>query len=575
MAYTGPAMNRSTLIAIFALGLLLAPMPFAQEEASEQVESSPSFEKAQLVVVCPINGMIDRGIAVVVERAIEEAEAQNATAVVFVVDTPGGLVDAAIEITRSIQDAECNTISYIEGMGAISAGAIISYACDTIIMAPDSNMGAATPVIASPEGMQETSEKTVSYIRGKMRALAEANGHNPDIAEAMVDKDIELRGRVQEDGTLKVYTSSGGGETVQANAGNTNSTAPARDPMEEIFRVLTPEDAPVPYESPEEVPGSGSGTTELAQAGGEVEDGETVFEDGSRLILPKGKLLTLTASEAEEYGVIPFVVETLDGALTELGYAGFKKITIEPNWAEKVFRFLTNPTISGLLLLIALGGLYFEVQSPGFGLPGIMAIAALGILFGAHYVLGLAEWGELLLLVLGLSLIAAEIFLFPGFGIAGLGGILCLIVGLYLTFTNFTIPQYEWEFERMYDALYSMSLAIVAFLILAVLSWRYMPRSRILNSILVLGDSQQTQAGYVVQTDEEEESAIGLTGVAVTALRPAGKGRFGAKTYQIVSRGEFLDAGTPIRIVQVEGNRYVVDRAEPSTSDLSPQGNSQ
>ena len=169
------------------------------------VFAEDTAEPKSIVVVCPIEGMIDEGILVIVKRAVKEARELDATAIVFRVNTPGGRVDSAVNIAAAIGGAHCRTIAYIEGMGAISAGALISFSCDDMIMTAGSNNGAATPVIPSAQGMLPTSEKEVSFMRAKMRALAEANGHNPHIAHAMVDKDIELRGYTGEDGTYHVY----------------------------------------------------------------------------------------------------------------------------------------------------------------------------------------------------------------------------------------------------------------------------------------------------------------------------------------------------------------------------------
>ncbi|MEX2016152.1 MAG: ATP-dependent Clp protease proteolytic subunit, partial [Candidatus Hydrogenedentales bacterium] len=116
-------------------------------------------EIGDVVIVCPIEGMIDEGIAVIVERAVEEANEKGAKALIFRIDTPGGRVDSAVKIASAIQRSRTLTIAYIEGMGAISAGALISMACDEIVMAPGSNIGAAAPVIPTAEGMQPTGEK--------------------------------------------------------------------------------------------------------------------------------------------------------------------------------------------------------------------------------------------------------------------------------------------------------------------------------------------------------------------------------------------------------------------------------
>ena len=120
-----------------------------------QAQEAPAPEA--FIVVCPIEEMVDDGMAVIVERAIEEA--RGAAALIFHVDTPGGLVDAAIEISNSILNAPCPTIAYLDGMGAISAGALISYSCDHIVMAPATNIGASAPVLAGGQEAAPTMDK--------------------------------------------------------------------------------------------------------------------------------------------------------------------------------------------------------------------------------------------------------------------------------------------------------------------------------------------------------------------------------------------------------------------------------
>ena len=163
-------------------------------------------EPTSHIVTVRLDGMVDDGMSVLAARAIREAA--NADAIVFIVDTPGGLVDAAINISDLIVKAPCKTIAYIDGMGAISAGALISYACDEIVMSPSTNMGAAQPVTFGSSGTEPLGEKETSFVRAKFAALAEMKGRNPDIAMAMVDKDIELRAYQKQDGTVEIRGNS-------------------------------------------------------------------------------------------------------------------------------------------------------------------------------------------------------------------------------------------------------------------------------------------------------------------------------------------------------------------------------
>lgn len=498
------------------------------------------------VVVCPVSDLIDDGIAVVVERAVREA--READALVLEVDTPGGLIDAAIEISKSIGNARCQTIAYVKGMGAISAGALISYACDDIIMEPDTNIGAATPVVVGPQGMQPTGEKEVSFMRAKLRALAERNAHNPAIAEAMVDKDIELRSYLDPQGDWQIFA-------VYPDADVTPpDSAEVPEPAEVIRRAL------------EALPPELEGVKELAEDFLPESDEPPapsavapVEPDETGIILPKGKLLTLTPKEAVKYGVIPTTANNLTEVLAYYGHHGKEVRRIEMTLAERLFRFLTNPIVSGLLLMLGIGGLYFEVKTPGFGFPGTFGLICLALFFGAHVVLGVAEWLDILLVLTGLALLVVEVAVLPGFGIAGISGIVCLLLGLYMSLTKVTIPRYSWEFDRLGGALTSFLVTAVTLTVLVYLLSKILPRTP-LHGLLVLTHAQAPSVGYVVQTAEEHDAAIGLQGVATSMLRPVGRGRFQGKSYQVVTRSEFIEKGTPIEIVQVDGNRYVVDR---------------
>jgi len=505
------------------------------------------------VVVCPIEGMIDDGVGVLVERAVKEAA--GAKALVFEIDTPGGLVDSAIRVTESILSAPCPTIAYIRGMGAISAGALISFSCRHIIMTPDTNIGAATPVIPSTEGMLPTGEKEVSFMRAKMRALAERNNHNPALAEAMVDKDIELRSYKDANGKLQIFAVYSSGTQEQAAPSKTFNT----DDAVKIVKKLLDE-TPIQTEQPKK--------TEEPESARRFASSETtptpVPIEQTQLILPAGKLLTLTPKEAIEYGLIPTTANTLTEVLAYYNFAGSETRRVTPTWAEVIFRWLSNPMVSGLLLMFGIGGLYLEMKTPGFSLAGVVGFTCLALFFGAHLVLGVAEWLDVLLVIAGIVLILVEIFILPGVGIVGVAGVLCLLFGLYLTMTGVAIPKYSWDYERLKDAAISLTVAATSFALLVYTAWRLFPHTPLYGRFVQI-HVQQPDKGYVVQTAEQRAAAIGLKGIAASMLRPAGRGRFGEVSYQVVSRGEYIPPGTPIVIVQVDGNRYVVERLKEKT----------
>jgi len=293
------------------------------------------------------------------------------------------------------------------------------------------------------------------------------------------------------------------------------------------------------------------------------EPGTLVYEDGSEQMLASGKLLTMTPMEAEKYGLIPAIVTSLDEAVAFYALGDVAYVEIEVNWAEKTFRFLTNPTVTGLLLMLGMGGLYFEVKTPGFGVPGLIGVVCLTLLFGSHFVLGLTDVIDIVLIVSGLILLVVELFVLPGFGIAGLAGFACLLLGTYLALVNAPIPQYSWDYDRLSEVGYSFSISIFSFFVVVGVTWRLLPRTALYGPLVMAG-TQQTAEGYVTQTAEDVEAGLGQRGRTLSMLRPTGWGRFGDKKFRIVSRGEFIPRNVPVEIVEVEGNRYVVERREDS-----------
>ncbi len=553
-------MTRQTLILLFLGGGLAALF-----DAGAQTSSSPEQVPVDpFAVICPITEMVDDGMAVLVERAVKEAK--GAAVLVFEIDTPGGRVDSAIEITKDIVDAPCKTVAYIKGQGAISAGALIAYACDEIVMAPATSIGASAPVLATGGDPSETmDQKTKSFLRSRYRALAEEQNHNPLLAEAMVDPNIELRGRKLPDGTYEIYEHNPEERGRSDAAGVVESVRDTmRGPTGELVRDLLREvtGVPIPESPPPLEKNASEEGTERTEPEGEAEtaaDDSNVerFDDGSELICARGELLTLTSKEAQRYGLIPGTAPNLDSALAYAHDGALTKRPIVPKWDETLYRWLTSPMIAGFLLLIGIGGIYVEFKTPGVWLPGVVGVIALAIFFGAHLVIGLADWFDLFLVAAGLMLLAAEIFVIPGFTLAGIGGFLCLFVGLYMSLTRVTLPQYSWEFARLQDAAQTLTTTSVLFVLLVVLTWKLFPSSPFANW-LILRHAQQDTAGYVVQTDAQVQAAVGLCGISLSVLRPAGRGHFGDVTYDIVTRGEFVESGRPIVIVEAEGNRYVV-----------------
>ncbi|MCC6697713.1 MAG: hypothetical protein IT365_18945, partial [Candidatus Hydrogenedentes bacterium] len=388
------------------------------------------------------------------------------------------------------------------------------------------------------------------------KALGEVKGHNPDIGQAMVDQDIELLATPRGDGTFDVKATNSGqaatteGESTIEKAVDAlqETTELPLEPLKDIVKELT------------------------ADPKGELDQSEEVQKalsqpppapgmEGAHIVIGRDKLLTLTPEEAVKYRLIEHTPRDLDHLLRTYGMENARRVEMKLTWSEDLYSWLTSPAVASILLLIGIGGIYVEMKTPGFGLPGTIGIIALALFFGARGVIGLADWIDILLVVTGLILIVVEIFFIPGFGIVGGLGLVSLLTGLFLsfTFTDFSFSMYSWNFDRFRDAGMTVTLTALGLVVLVATLWKVLPHTP-LHGWLVLNEVQQTGRGFTVQPESECVAAIGLRGVASSMLRPAGRARFGDKTLLVVSRAEFVEPGTPVQIVEVEGNRYVVDR---------------
>jgi membrane-bound serine protease (ClpP class) len=425
-----------------------------------------SWAQDARVVLMSVSGTIDLGLAPYTSRVIREAEAMEATALILHINTPGGRLDAAIQMRDALLDAKLDTIAFID-KEAYSAGALIALAAKRIYMTGGAVIGAATPIDQSG---QKVSEKYVSAIRKLFRATAEQNGRPPEIAEAMVDEDVAIPNLVE-----------------------------------------------------------------------------------------KGKLLTLTTQEALTWKVADGRFDTLDALLRHLHVSRGQLITIAPNWAELLVRVLTNPMLSSLLLSAGMLALLAELLSPGFGILGTIGLVSLALFFGSHYLVGLAGWEEALLIVAGLLLLAAELLIIPGFGVAGILGILALGAGLFLSFLG-SYPAAEDIWRAGTTLLTSLLLMGVGTVVLLMLLPGLPMWSR-LNLRTHLGKEPE---GIPTPLKVRLPSArLGIQGMTLTPLRPAGIGLFDGERLDITSEGGYVPANTPVIIVRVEGNQLIV-RPTPS-----------
>ena len=268
-------------------------------------------------------------------------------------------------------------------------------------------------------------------------------------------------------------------------------------------------------------------------------------------VIDKGKLLTLTTEEALKHQVIDFRANTLEAVLQSLNLADAAIHRTSETWAESLVRFLTHPVVSSLLMMVGMLGVLMELRVPGFGLPGTVGLISLALFFWGHGLVRLAGLEELLLVALGLILVGVEIFIVPGFGIIGFLGILALIGGLGLSLVG---AGASWD--SILTALGQVALAILIAVIAALILLRYFPRLPF-GKRLILDKNLPAEEGYA-SSPEEDRRWLGKRGTAATDLRPAGIAHFNEERVDVVSEGDYINAGQPIEVARVDGNRIVV-----------------
>ncbi|QCR32930.1 nodulation protein NfeD [Lysinibacillus sp. SGAir0095] len=257
---------------------------------------------------------------------------------------------------------------------------------------------------------------------------------------------------------------------------------------------------------------------------------------------PEGQLLTLSAEEALKVGYSNGTVANLNELLETLNLSDTEVVSVEPTFAEKVARFITNPMVVTLLLSIGLFGLVMELFSPGFGFPGLIGLSSFGLFFFGHTVAGFAGYESVVLFIIGLALLIAELFV-PGGIIGIIGGALMIISLLFAG-------------ESVVHMAYSILIAVFIAIIGMVILMKFFGKNLHVFNKLILRDATTTEEGYVSNVNRVE--LIGKIGQSITPLRPAGTIIVGNERIDAVSEGSYIEANKKVEVIQVEGSRIIV-----------------
>ena len=406
---------------------------------------------------------IDKAAERIVVKGLEKADEAGADYVLLDLDTYGGAVDAADSIRTAILRYEKPVIAYIN-MQAASAGALISIACDSIYMRTGSSIGAATVVNQSGEVMPD---KYQSFMRGMMRATAQATGRDPKIAESMVD-------------TANVLS-------------------------------LTPEEA---------------------IAVGYCEGKAESVDEAVRAVV----------------GGNEFIVKNMEDDMT---------------WLDRLIQLLLNPLLQSIFMMMIIGGIFVEIRTPGIGLPLVTAIVGALLYFAPLYVEHLAASWEILLFVIGLILIALEIFVIPGFGVAGISGIVAVVTALAFAMID-NAELLRWDGTINLQPLLR-PVAIVIFSITAA----------VFGSVWLVRRLYATRTFDTIALRQEMKASEGFTGVVsglehfigdelevFADLKPSGKvkGTDGRVYEAILAFGGYAEKGSLVKVLRTEQGRLYCEK---------------
>jgi membrane-bound serine protease (ClpP class) len=462
----------------------------------------------------------DPSSADILSRQIIEARSFGPQVVIFDIHTPGGdrrAMEAMCDlITKELKDVY--TVAFVNDE-AISAGAIVSLACDEIIMVPNALIGDAMPIMIGPDGLQPIPAaergKIESYIRADVRTLCERNGYNVAIGEGMITLTDEVW-------------------LIRNNAtGELNAINVDRD-----------------------IPG-----------GDDPAPGKTVYADDTDWVYVEridagNELVTFTTTQAYDYGLIDRVVDDENDLLAILNLTG-EPHRLTRSGVEGLSHFLSSSAVSSVLMSVGIILFLIELRSPGFGIAGSLAIACFAVLFGSRYLTGLAQWWELSVIAIGIILLILEVTVIPGFGVAGILGSLMILFGLFAILIpnapdRLPIPTTDMDWALLGSGLLGFILAITVAAVVSIGLMRLIPKVPIARK-LTLGEPIHYEA--VTATDQSGFASVkeGDVGTVESMCRPVGKVRFGESLLDATATGEYVQSGRKVRVTQVCGNHLIVE----------------
>jgi membrane-bound serine protease (ClpP class) len=506
---------RRTIVLGVALLIAIASGVLARAETPTTVPATaPALHRGGKAAVVVIDGMIDDYNRNRLERRFAEAKQQGADVVILQINTYGGLVTAGLDISRFIKrQTDLHVVALVDEK-AISAGAMIALSCDEIVMEPNTLIGDIGVIMGGGQAIEGATEraKAESVVLTELRNSAETNGYASEVLLSFTQL------------SRAVYA-------LQNEAGERKFVA-----SEDEYK-------------------------KAKEAGWRDIPGVDVPLDGP------DTLLTLSDITAEKIGISKGTFRDAEAFAASRGYTIVS--TLSPGLGERFVEFLSGGLVRGLVVAVLFFTLYGAIKLPGTGVMETLVVCSLALLLVVPYMTGYAQWYEILLVLVGIVLIALEIFVIPGFGVAGISGIAALLLGLTLTFLpplwSPGLPAFMGiDMTGIRNALGAVVGGLVGGVVLCIAFGRYLPSLPYFNRlVLTTTTGSQVAIAPGVPNDVVAFPKLGATGTSLTDLRPGGTAKFDddlgqSQTVDVVSDRGFVSAGQSLVVAEVHGNRVVV-----------------
>ena len=481
------------------------------ESVPSALQVRPTTVKNPAVI--EFKGPIDWKLTTYFKNRFALAKKAGVDLLIVEIDSPGGLKNESLEMARMLRD--CNwayTIAMIDNE-AISGGALVSLGCDEIQINPNAKYG-DIGIIQFDENTRAfrfVEPKIESYLVRDACDLAESKGRPKALAESMIDKDVLVYRKVDE------ATGDTEFKTVRVDA------------------VVKP-DAPwqlIPETGPE-------------------------------------RFLTLSGQRTIELELGQGTFSTREKLANEFNFSNDDIRVYKMTTTDSVVYYLNAPLITGLLILVGLISLYVELSSPVLGVGGLLSGLCAILFFWSKFLGGTSGWLEVILFVAGIVFLFTEVFVIPGFGIPGITGLALLFSSVLLASQDFVVPQTANQWNQSITSAMIMVCTGIGFIGCAAFISKRLGSIPLFNK-LVLAPPPIEEKDF--GTDKEGKPipqphpsvSVGDWGTAESLLRPAGRAKFGFRSFDVISDGSYVESGSQVRVIKITGNVITVTQVDPES----------